>query len=234
METIESDKGTNTDSQAAVTEPPAAADPAAAQPAPVTPEVAAIQQGAISAEGGEPAAPATPENAGENADNPPEGEAPPPEYDLDIPEGFHVNEESMGAFKELAGKHKLPPEAAKELFGIYTKEAANLRDSFQKQYIEALTAEHTEGLKIIKADPEFGGANYQESQRCVGLALRKYGDDTFVDSIKRRVMGNDPALFRFLARVGKSLDEPGPVASNAFAAAQSKSRAEALFPDYNP
>lgn len=237
----ESGKGIKTDSQTAVTAPAGPAQPAAGQPPaqqvePAPAEVAQVLQGAIATPAGEadPAGnPAAPEG-GENAGNPPEGDAPPPEYTFDIPEGFQVNEESMGAFKALAGKYKLPPEAAKELFDVYTKEAGGARDAFQKQYTEALVAEHTEGLNQIKADPEFGGEKYPESQRCVGLALRKYGDDDFVAGIKRRVMANDPGLFRFLARVGKSLNEPGPVASNAFAAAQSKSRAEALFPDYNP
>ncbi len=237
----EAGKEIKTDSQTvdpapAAPQPVASPDPAA-QPETVAPEVKAILEGAISAgDGGETAAPEKAdahEGAGDGASNP-EGDAPPAEYDLEIPEGFQVNEESMGAFKALAGKHKLPPEAVKEIFSIYTKEAEGARDAFQKQYVEALTVEHNEGLKAIKADPEFGGTQYKESQRYVGLALKKYGDDDFVASIKRRVMGNDPALFRFLARVGKPLDEPGPVASNAFTPEKPKSREEAMFPGYNP
>lgn len=197
---------------AAVADPP----PAAAAPTP-------------------PAAAATPPAAEPPATTPPAAaSAPPPSPEpaaaAAVPEKYALTLPEGGPF---APEHLPEFEAHSRAIGLTNDQAQKLLAT----QAATITAQKTQWLADAKADPEIGGAKFDES-----LELAKKGVDWafpegskgaqfFVQNVTRYGLGTHPELLRFFARLGRALREDRPPTTGRATAPAAETRlADQMFP----
>lgn len=156
-------------------------------------------------------------------------------YDITLPDGFSVDDATMGQFKNLAAEAKLPPETAQKFADLYASRVAEIAQApyqlwadTQKQWQDA-----------VKTDPELGGKNYDQTNRACAALFQFGPDNPFVqtkaeaDALRQAFIftgaGNQPDIVRLIARLGATRLEGGPVPGGA-PAPQKKSAAETLYP----
>jgi hypothetical protein len=192
-------------SQPADTSAPApAVTPAATQPAPAA--AAAVT---------EPA----------KADDKPAGA--PESYEFTHPEGASLDDTGIAAFSEFAKGQNLTQEAAQKLLDSL---APAMAASAQARH----TAQLTEWADTSKADPEFGGAKFDENLAIADKALTTFGKPEFVEFLKSTGLANHPEMIRTFLAVGKQISETRLVVGGSGPHGENKSAAQRLFPNMNP
>lgn len=200
---------------------PAAVDPATAlygnapgdKAAPGAPDPVAEGAAGGEAPGAEPAAPADP--AGEK---PAEGEGEKPaaeavKFDpakITLPEGMTVNQGALDAAAPVIAELGLTQEQGQKLIDVYTKLQADQAAEFEA------TMEAWRGQ--VAKDPEVGGAKFEANVAKVQGLVQKFGDPELADYLASSGAGNNPAVFRFVARLAAAIGEDVPVRSEGVAA----------------
>lgn len=166
----------------------AAPAPAAALPAgvPAAPPVAAPVAPPATTTPATPAAPAAPAAT-----------AAPVVYAFKDAEGKPVESDVTKAYAEIAGKHKVSPEAAQEIL-------SKVSPVLQQQLAAQAEATRQSWLDASTADPEFGGANLKSS---LELAAKTFalGRPTLGAFLKETGLDNHPELVAWAVAVGKRL-----------------------------
>lgn len=149
--------------------------------------------------------------------------------DFQLPEVYKLDDATLGAFKDFAKSKGLTQEEAQGALGIFAKHF----ESAVQANVEAFKAASAEWANQTKADKEFGGAKFEASKVLVGTAMEQFADADFIQLLNQSQLGNHPAVFRFLAKVGQAIGErplnnggggDGP-------AGVPKSTADKLYPD---
>lgn len=192
---------------APATPPPAAATPPEAKP----PEPAAKKEKRVGLLGKAPpdpkAPPVTDPKAPPADATPPVTDGQPPALEVKLPEGVVIDEALMGGFKQVAQKVGLDSAKATELATWYAAEQA-------KQAEAAETAWDTQGDKWdaeLRADPEFGGAKYDESAALAQKAVVAVGGPGLVQELIRLRIADNPQLSKAFAKMGRLLAEDNSV-----------------------
>ena len=162
-----------------------------------------------------------------------EGDKPdgaPEQYeDFKLPEGYALDEAKVTDFKDFAKANNLTQEAAQGLVDrhVAALEEANkapytLWHDTQKQWQEA-----------AKADPEFGGAQYEANIAKAASAIDQFGGPKLREALNFTGAGNNPEVIRAFVRIGQAMGEGKFVSGNPASTAP-KSTAEILFGDTAP
>ncbi|TAJ26821.1 MAG: hypothetical protein EPO67_17930 [Reyranella sp.] len=203
---------------------PPAADPAAAAPPSSRPESLLALP---AAEGADPAAARhVPEPAADAQPIAPDSMTYEP---FTLPEGVAIDEASLAEAHQLFTEAKLPQEAAQKFVDLYT---ARVNALFQGQ-VEAAHKRNAEWVAEVKADPEVGGAKFTAARAAAQKALARFGSADLRKSLDDLWVGNNPALFRFFARVGQALNEDAWYGAPSQSAARGPTPAQTLYPDHN-
>lgn len=141
------------------------------------------------------------------------------EYQFDIPEGIQVEEESINKFKEIAKKHGIKPEVAKELLNIeienikrQEENIVKMREEWKKETLKEL------GLKA-------------EEQLAYAKNVLKYADEDFIKILDETGLGNHKSVVKFFIELGKRMSEDFGVDGRSSTPEQKeKSLAERLYP----
>lgn len=215
-----------------------ASAPAGAPAAPADPAAAGLPSSrpesllAVPAEEGtDPAAPPDAPDPAADAD-PPEPVTPDAiAYEpFTLPEGVTVDEASLAEAQALFAEAKLPQDAAQKFVDLYTDRVNAL---FQSQ-VEAAHRRNEEWVAEVKADPELGGEKFAAARAAAQKALARFGSADLRRSLDDLWVGNNPALFRFFARVGRALNEDAWYAPPSQQSPQrGPSAAQTLYPDQN-
>lgn len=120
--------------------------------------------------------------------------------DFKLPEGVTVDkatmEQAVARFRE-AGYSQEQAQAAVDLHIKNIQEQNEAFVSTRKEWVEEL-----------KADKEFGGAQFDSTVQGAALALRKFdADGGMYRLLEDSGFGDNPTVIRFLARVNKALGE---------------------------
>lgn len=184
--------------------PPAAApatqgEPVAPAATPVTPVVA-------------PETPAEPKSVlaapeGTPPSGEPKGQEPALDYSkVTFPEGLTVDEKFVGSVKELAAKHKIPPEALQDLVGTYALQAQIAQ--------QAAEQESATWFGQLEKDPEIGGAKFQESALAARKAILQFGGPVDKDGrnelqkeLIQAGLDNWPPLVKFFVKLGSTIKD---------------------------
>ncbi len=153
--------------------------------------------------------------------------ATPEEYQMDFAENTSVDQNFLGSFQQWAHANKVPLAAAKELARQYESMVAGYGAS-QAGVIKRQSAAW---LKELKADPAFGGGNWNESMQALNAAMREFGSEELRGFLTQSGLDNNPLLNKFVASVGRALLEPG-LARGSNSAGKEKSAAEVLYPNH--
>lgn len=114
-------------------------------------------------------------------------------YEFKAPEGVQLDKAALDGFLPLAKEMGLTAEAAQKLVDYQ----AGLMQSQAQSYID----QQAKWQDDIKADPEFGGAKFDESLRQAKAVVEHIGPE-FKDFLNASGMGNHPVIFRALAKLG--------------------------------
>jgi len=128
--------------------------------------------------------------------------------DFTLPEGMEVDEVGMTSFKTEI-------KAFNDGEGLTQEDGQKLIDMHTKVMGEALTAQQQQWTDVtngwvdeIKADTEYGGAKFQQTQSEMLLAAQEYGSPELVDILKKEpAFANRPAFVKFMTNVGRTLTE---------------------------
>jgi hypothetical protein len=177
----------------------------------------------------EPAPAATPAAEPAATDKPaadkPQGA--PEKYEFKYPEGYQVDEASLGeystAFKELG----LTNEQAQRLVDMDAKRSASSSEAAiaaQKQQVETWVGE-------LKSDPEFGGAKFEANVGIANKALAAFGSPELTQFFKETGLGNHPLLVKAFHKAGTQLGE-GSIHKTTSDQPAERSIAERMYPNY--
>lgn len=180
--------------------PTLAADPANPTPAadPANPAPAADPANPASA-----ADPTNPYPAADPAADPAKADdadpAAPAPIELKLPEGYTLDEELGGKFKEFCASKNLSSEDAQSLLDLQLQ----LREKESQAYRE----EQGRWVDQIKADKEIGGANFDQNLAVAKSALDTFGTPQLKDLLKSTGFGNHPEVIRAFVKIGKAVGE---------------------------
>lgn len=151
-------------------------------------------------EGGEGNPPADPTkgNEGEGADS--EKPKEPEPYELTASDGYPINEAGLKGLNDLCKAANLNEEQGK---AVLAHMAGNYA-AFQEQQ----QAQGKAWIEEFKADKEFGGDKYDVSVAEAQKALATFDEDGTVSKMLQETgYGNNPAVLKIFARVGRALGE---------------------------
>lgn len=151
----------------------------------------------------------------------------PEKYEFKYPEGYQVDEASLGeystAFKELG----LTNEQAQRLVDMDAKRSASSSEAAiaaQKQQVETWVGE-------LKSDPEFGGAKFEANVGIANKALAAFGSPELTQFFKETGLGNHPLLVKAFHKIGTQLGE-GSIHKTTSDQPAERSIAERMYPNY--
>lgn len=196
---------------------PAPADPAAADPAPAADGEKSDDGTTLL--GGDPEgeeAPAEGDKDPEGKDGEEETPAPagaPEKYELTAPEGQEFDTASFEAVEPIFREIGLSNDQAQKLVAAYgEKIMPALAEKAKTQLETQAAATRKEWSDAFHNDPDLGGANKDRTLADAARAFDHYGlkkGEGFRQLLDESGLGNHPDLIRFVARVGRDLDEGG-------------------------
>lgn len=163
--------------QAPAQTPPVATPPAAAA-VPATPAVAAVA-------------------------TPPAGQTPKPEeFAVSLPPGVNVDPKVLDRFKAkwLGAPPEKRAQATVDFYVELQNEAIKANEDRTKEY-------HRANLEKLKADSEFGGANFDANMEIARRPLVKFGSPELVKEMVEAGLMNHPGFAKFLHKIGQGMKE---------------------------
>lgn len=164
------------------------------------------------------------EEGGEAKDQDQKQDAPESYEDFKLPEGVVKDGPMLEAFIPLAKEAGLSQEMAQKFVDMGSKLVLQGQQAAQKSWSELTDKWAGE----IKADPEFGGAQFKANGALAIKAINKFGDPetrAYLDSTR---FANNPGLFKLLVRVGRTISED--TAFEGSGARAEQSAAERFYP----
>ncbi len=124
-------------------------------------------------------------------------------YALTFKEGVEVDQELLGSFQKTAHELGLTNGQAQKLGEMYAERLAGGADKFRQAQMDEVLAAERGWVEELKARPTYK-ADLGHAQR----ALAEFGSDDLYEVLDGTRMGSYPALFDFVAKVGRALAEP--------------------------
>jgi len=136
-------------------------------------------------------------------------------YPITVPEGMVVNESLMEAVTPIFQEMGLEPEQVQTLADAYSQVELARAKADEQAHLEQMTTWQDE----VKADPEIGGAKFDEHLGMANQALKQFGSPELIQLLDETGMGNNKEVIRAFMKVGKELSEgsmvPGGEAGSA-------------------
>jgi hypothetical protein len=127
----------------------------------------------------------------------PEGEA---TYEgFKLPEGSTADPELQTSFSALAKSLGLNQAGAQKL--------VDYKATLDQQQVKAWGNHLNELRSASRADPEIGGAKYDESVKLGQGVIKKFGTPGLRDVMNKYGVGAHPEMIRFMAKIGRAVGE---------------------------
>lgn len=165
---------------------------------------------------------------GEGDESGDESDSEPKPFDpeqLNVPEGFELDQELMQEFQPIAEELELDHNKAQQLMDTHFQALQKFQDQIVDQHQQQVQQWAEEAAK----DSEFGGDNYQASLQTAKQALDKFGTPELREVLNQTGMGNNPELIRFCVRAGQAMSEDTFDRDGQGAAQESRSPEQILF-----
>lgn len=145
----------------------------------------------------------------------PEGDAAAPDFSkpyegITAPEGFEgIDADALSAATPLMREFGVPDEKAQD----FISKAAPIIQGMVERQLAASTEAQTEArtqmekgwVEQMRADPEYGGANFDKSVTLAAKAMDKFFPADFRQLLDESRLGQHPAMLRGLAAMGKMI-----------------------------
>jgi len=147
--------------------------------------------------------------------------------DITLPEGFTADEPMLNSFLEIANNSDLDPKArANALTNLYADGVKKMQESLAADWI----ARNKKWADEIRADPEIGGQNMQQSEAYFAQVIAEFGDDQLVRDLIETGAGNRLSFARLFAKIGKVMSEGKPLVGDP-TSETAVDRASKLYPN---
>lgn len=160
----------------------------------------------------------TADEGGEGKEEEPESKAPSEYADFDIPKGIPIDSETLDKAKEVFKKLDLTQEQAQELVSLQAEQA-----KAQLDFVEQQTQEW---LAEVKSNPD-----HKTMVANAKFVLKEFGNDETIKYIVESPIGNNPGVIKFLAAIGRKLNDLGIRDGTGGDSNKPKTREEVLYPD---
>lgn len=149
----------------------------------------------------------------------------PEEYqDFTLPDGVTLDDTKLADFKEFAKTNNLSQEQAQ---AAIDKHVQAVQEAAKAPY-ELWAQTQKEWTDAVKADPDIGGAKFQENIGHAARAVDQFGGSALREALNFTGAGNHPAVIKAFVTIGKHLAEGTFVSPNN--AATPKSAEEVFYP----
>lgn len=149
--------------------------------------------------------------------------------DVKAPDGLEVEPESLKEFNGLAKEAKISTEQAQKIVDWYAKHnqvvaqnQVKVWEDTQKTWVEQ-----------AKTDKEIGGEKFDSTVTSAKAAIKKFGNERFLEALNFSGLGNHPEMIRFLNNVAKAFGEDKLVIGSPGSGDAKVSIADKLFPNQN-
>lgn len=150
----------------------------------------------------------------------------PEKYDLKAPDGMDFDAEAFGEVEPVLRELDLSPVAAQKLVDAYAgKVIPLLQKRAEEGAVKAADERNASYRKELadqaRADPEIGGAKFDETIDRVARVWQQFGipaGSGFRGLLDDSGLGNHPDMLRFLSRVGAAVSEGGFVRADGVGA----------------
>lgn len=129
----------------------------------------------------------------------------PEKYEITLPEGMTMDEALWAEAEPILREMNASNELAQKLVQLQAKSV----QGYQAKIQEAWTQQNQQWIAELKADPEFGGANFKKNAAYAQSAVAWIGSkvEGFQAAIEGLGIVNNPALARGFSELGKALAE---------------------------
>lgn len=170
------------------------------------------------------ATPAPPQDASPPPATPP-APAQEPVYELQVPEGYAVNEDIKSEFVGLVKELKLDPKDAQRF--------ADLSLKMQQKQAEDYAKAREEWIALVKTDKDIGGEAMNENLAIARKGLDTFGTPELKYLLETTGFGNHPEIIKAFWRVGKKISEDHFVAGGTGHSTGAASDARRLYSTSN-
>lgn len=153
----------------------------------------------------------------------------PEKYEYNLPEGMEVDQALADKFEPIAKEAGLTNDQVNKIAPVI---AEHLQDMAEKQ-TEAWQNTVEKWGEELKADPEFGGAKFNDNVEIAKKAINQFGGEELTKALEETGMGNHPALVKFAHAVGKAIGEDGFIDGAEQTGGGDKSSAQKLYSNSN-
>jgi hypothetical protein len=145
-----------------------------------------------------------------------------------MPEGADPADPLFKEFIDLSNKSDLSPKArAQELFKLQTKVLEAISEKGSQDFVKMNEKWQDE----TRNDPEFASGKLEPALGGISKLLDKYGSPETRQAFDFTGAGNHPAIVKFLAKMAKDLNEPGPDPTRIQPPSRPLTQAERLYPN---
>lgn len=166
----------------------------------------------------------TPPADGKQGEKAEEGGEKPAPIEIKLPEGVEADETLVDALKGAAKDS----ESAQKLVDAYV---AAQKASVEKQQ-EAHQAQVKAWAEELRADKEFGGANFDGNVKAAQAAVRRFGSPALTQFFNNSGLGNHPEIVKFCAAIGKAIAEDSVAGTSS--AGRAENDVEKVYRDLFP
>lgn len=103
-------------------------------------------------------------------------------------------------FQEIFKQAGLTAKQAQAMYDAYNLKSNDIAEQFKQAVAQKVEAD----MQAVRADPELGGANFNNTKMYIGKAMDTFGSPELREKLKTAGFGNDPDFVRFVAKVGKA------------------------------
>lgn len=151
----------------------------------------------------------------------------PEKYELKLPDGAHLDASALERTAAWARERGLSNEQAQAVLEFANDQAQAWLQS-QRAEVQRLAFE--EWPTQLQADPEYGGARFNETAEFARRGFAKFGTPALKQALQETGYGNHPELVKTFARIGRELAED-QIEGGGKGGASSRSKADILFGD---
>lgn len=145
------------------------------------------------------------EGESKEADGKEEESKAPEAYEWKAPEGFEgeLDQQAIEAFEPIAKELGLSQEQADKMVAMHAESIQRAEQQARDNWAQQMKTWQED----LRADPEFGGAKFDENVTSAMKAVERFGTPGLKEALEQTGMGNHPELVRTFAAIGKAVSE---------------------------
>ncbi len=124
------------------------------------------------------------------------------EYDKDIHEDYHVNEEYQQKFVEFAKENNIEPSTAKELLNLQ----ARLNQQFDEEQTQLEQKEMKQTEEALRKE---WGPEYDNNMKAIQKLVKDRADEDVANLLFNTSFGTNQSVIKMLGSIAKDLNESG-------------------------